>query len=149
MSNKIKILIGALIILIAILVVALIFVLKFSNQEKTITQTPNTETKTTSKETGNKETTAEDVDQIIKKSVMSASAPTITDVIITDKKSYTDTQNTTWIRFNVTPVPEGVTDPAYGVMKKEQGKSWEMIDFGTCCIEDNLPEDVKAGLGFK
>jgi hypothetical protein len=149
MRNKIKILIVALIILIVILAAALIYFIKFSNQEKATTQNSTTKTQITPKETGNKETAVEDIDQIIKKSVMSAAAPSITDVIIIDKKSYTDTQNTTWIRFNVAPVPEGATDPAYGVMKKEAGKSWKMVDFGTCCIEDNLPTDVKQGLGFE
>lgn len=88
-----------------------------------------------------------DLDTIIKKYVLSGSAPTVKDLIVLDKKIITDKEGTEWLKFNVKPLPEGVTDPAYGVMEKV-GEQWQGIGFGTCCVEDNLSIEVGEALGF-
>lgn len=114
--------------------------------EKTSTPTKTSQTATPSATTS--ENSEEDINKIIRDCVLGMAAPSIEDVSIDKKYYYTDSSKTKWIRFHVSPLPEGVTDPAYGVMKKVKGGKWTTVDFGTCCIEDNLPTDVKSGLEF-
>lgn len=93
--------------------------------------------------------TTEDLNKIIKQYAMSSSDKTIVkDVTITFKKTYVDAQGATWLKFNITPIPVTATDPAYGFMKKEKGKSWVGISFGTCCNKTQLPADVQKAFGY-
>jgi len=93
-------------------------------------------------------TSEEDINKSIRDCVLGMAAPSITDVTIDKKYYYTDLAGTKWIRFHVSPIPEGSADPAYGVMKKIPGGKWVVVDFGTAGVEDNLPTDVKKGLEF-
>jgi hypothetical protein len=94
-------------------------------------------------------TVEEDIDTIIKDYVLSKSSPSIKDVRIDKKHYYTDSSGTIWLGFNVSPIPEGVTDPAYGIMKKVPGGSWEGVAGpGTSPVHCDLPADVQTGLGL-
>jgi len=90
----------------------------------------------------------QDVDRAIRDYVLSHSAPSIKDIRIDKKTYYTDSSGTTWVAFHLYPLPEGVTDPAYGFMKKVPGGNWDGVTFGTGAGECVLPADVQTGLGF-
>lgn len=87
------------------------------------------------------------IDEIIRRYARSQSASAIKDFTVTEKKVFIDNQGARWLRFSVNPLPESVTDSAYGVMKNVNG-TWQGIGIGTCCIEKQLPQDVAKALGF-
>jgi hypothetical protein len=107
-----------------------------------------TSTTTTQSATASAASSEEVINKIIRDCVLGMAAPSITDVTIDKKYYYTDASKTQWIRFHVSPIPQGSADPAYGVMKKVTGGKWTVVDFGTAGVEDNLPTDVKKGLEF-
>jgi len=111
--------------------------------EKKPASTSTTKSATTSA------TSEEDINKIIRDCVMGIAASSITDVSIDKKYYYTDSSDTRWIRFHVSPIPVGSADPAYGVIKKVTGAKWAVVDFGTAGVEDTLPADVKTGLEFE
>ena len=90
----------------------------------------------------------EDVNEVIRNFVLSRSG--FKDVRVEHKTYYTDSSGTIWLRFAVSPLPEGVTDPASGLMKKAPGGSWEGVAGpGTALVwRCDLPEDVQTGLGL-
>lgn len=90
----------------------------------------------------------EDVDEVIRDFVLSRSG--FKDVRVEHKTYYTDSSGTIWLRFTVSPLPEGLTDPASGVMKKAPGGRWEGVAGPGTALEwrCDLPEDVQRGLGF-
>src|SRR4030042_6419947 len=53
-------------------------------------------------------TSEEDINKIIRDCVLRMAAPSIEDVSIDKKYYYTDNSNTKWIRFHLSPLPEGV-----------------------------------------
>src|SRR4030043_938744 len=93
--------------------------------------TPTTITKPASSSATTSATSEEDINKIIRECVLGMAAPGITDVSIDKKYYYTDAPKTQWIRFHVSPIPQGSADPAYGVMKKVSGGKWTVVDFGT------------------
>ena len=90
----------------------------------------------------------EDVNEVIRDFVLSRSG--FKDIRVEHKTYYTDSSGTIWLRFAVSPLPEGVTDPASGLMKKAPGGSWEGVAGPGTALSwrCDLPEDVQRGLGF-
>ena len=92
----------------------------------------------------------QDVDKAIRDYALGLSAPTIKDVRIDKKTYYTDSSGTVWVAYHLYPLPEEVTDPAYGIMKRQPGGSWVGVAGpGTALIQCGLPEDVQTGLGLR
>jgi hypothetical protein len=68
---------------------------------------------------------------------------------VDDKKYYTDSSGTLWLLYRISPVPNGLTDPARGVMKRAPGGSWQPVSGpGTALYWCGLPEDVQTALGI-
>lgn len=87
------------------------------------------------------------LDDSIRQYALSQSVSAVKNFTITEKKTFTDSTGTNWVKFSGTPVPESVTDPAYGIMKQVNGK-WVGLGLGTCCVEQQLSKEVGEGLGF-
>lgn len=90
----------------------------------------------------------QDVDKAIRDFVLSTVGPNINDVRIDRKTYYTDLSGTQWVEWHLYPLPEQVTDPAYGFMKRIPGSNWQAVAGpGTACVECRLPEDIQNAFG--
>ena len=63
------------------------------------------------------------------------------DIIIHRTDYYTDASGTRWIGFAVSPVPAGIVDPGYGVLKEAEEGKWAMVSLATAGWA--VPTDVK------
>jgi hypothetical protein len=134
-------------LLLSMLALALMTALAAGSCESPKNQSESTPTQSAISATASA-TYEEEINRIIKDLVLSKDAPTIKDERVDKKSYYTDSSGTNWIGFVVSPIPEGVTDPAYGIMKKIPGGNWELVNLGTGGVECGLPADVQSGLGF-
>jgi hypothetical protein len=93
-------------------------------------------------------TVEEDIDTIIRDYLLGRD-PALKGVTMHKKCYYADSSGTDWAMFAYSPIPEGATDPGYGITKKVPGGSWEVVAGpGTALVHCDLPPDVQVGLGL-
>jgi len=92
-------------------------------------------------------TSGQDIDKAIRDCVLDMTG--FEDVRIDKKTWYVDASGTTWVLYHLWPLPEGLTDPARGVMKRPPEGNWERVSGpGTAFYWCGLPEDVQTALGI-
>ncbi len=64
---------------------------------------------------------------------------------VDDKMYYTDSDGNLWLQFNISPVPNDLTDPARGYMVKLPDGKWRVVSGpGTAMMECDLPVEVQT-----
>ncbi len=91
----------------------------------------------------------EELNNAIRSYTLARAGPNIKDVTVDSKKYYTDSSGTDWVQFVLSPLPIGVTDDAYGFMKKVPGGDWQGVAGpGTAEVECSLPLEVQLALSY-
>ena len=100
-------------------------------------------------------TPEEDIDEIITSLVLSRIGPTFKGLPVSSKNIhlgskhyYTDSSGTSWIGVGVNVVFEDGSESAIGILGKVLGGDWELLSLATGPVGQNLPDDVKKGLGI-
>jgi hypothetical protein len=84
----------------------------------------------------------QEADKAIKDRVLGLSS--LGDWRVDDKKFYTDSSGVLWLKFNISPIPNGITDPAYGFIVKV-GRNWVGVSGpGTALVECDVPAEVQV-----